>query len=81
MPQYDLSNILFFPDMKKDYSKQLDDLLKDIIDKAIDGKTLAEINSLLVLSNKQAGVSVNSGYAAILTKGRFNFKLEVTRGK
>lgn len=75
------NNIIYFPDMTKNYRQELDNLLYDIVDKAIDGKKLAEINSLLWLANKQDGLPINTGHAVRVRKAGINFKLETARGE
>lgn len=75
------NNIIYFPNMKQNYRQELDNLIYDIIDKSIDGKTLAQINSLLYLANRQEGLPSNAGHAVRVSKAGLNFKTEVTRGK
>lgn len=75
------SNIIYFPDMGRNYKKELEAMLQDVIDKGVDGKKLAEINSALWLSIKQSGLPDNVVFNGTFSKSNLTFKLQVFKRK
>lgn len=67
--------------MGKNYRKELQEFLREVIEGAIDGEKLATINSLLWLANRLDGLPENSGAVINVEKRGINFKIEITRRK
>lgn len=82
MEQIKKSNIIYFPDMTKNYEAALQANLVKIIEEIVTGSKLAEINAEYVLALKQKGIPNNAvGYiiSATVNKACYEFEVRVKK--
>lgn len=78
------NNILYFPDMTKNYKQELEKTLEDLLDKAVNGETLAILNAQYFLTLRQQGLPehlLNQAFSTTVKKACYEFEIKIKKIK